>query len=792
VISPRPRAWRCFLALLISFTLGAAALAQQEGPAETPLGQPDQRLPMPTDEFAPPEADPVVVVVEARGFAALRGPQVLWRIAHAPDTGPIVGPLAAPGGLIYSHGLRVLRVDPTSGRVTGAWWLSGPVAGLARVDTGIEAKVVHAPGAIELFRIDSAGASGRLDRPVIPGTDVASRAWLRLEARAKAPEAFDAPQDLAPDELIAAAVRLIEAVRQDPTNPWLALGLGRVLRHLGQVANADLAFTSALVLGLPAYEYGAMAALLEGAGLPEQADLAADRAESALALIGHEPGLATSMIAAAATYDPRALAATAFREGRYERGKTWLERAVRVAPRLEGYESIYSQYAAWLEKENEVAGSAAWWSRLEELQAQTLLGLGENATLRIAAQAVNLYLGLAAAALALMVYLAIRAWTAQGTHLTTHGGRFRSWLRNPLLRARHSALGYATFTEKLVLFGLAASAYLSLVGAVWMTSAARQDFAAPFVLASGQLGGAESRAYLENLAPTTREGRWLLALAVHSAGDPADAQTIYEEAIARYGATPPLLVNLGAIAEQQGETAAALALYREALQLSPGTFEARVNLYRIGEGAPPGAVTVTERDRLDFHHRYRAGQPLLATPSPAQVSTALGTTRANFADYLAPHRLIAETPQAWRLVRGPAGAELVTTVTLATMLWVVVTLIFVFVPPPGPRGRPGPVASAVGILLPGTALAEEPWGFPVLLASGYAAILTLAGPLWGPPGILGPVLTPVDLGLGVPVRLGVAPIAIDEWAPWVLVGLYALNAVVLTVNWLRPRPKPLT
>lgn len=791
MISLGPRAWRCLLALLISASLGAA-LAQQEGPAETPLGQPDQRLPMPAEALAAPETDPVVVVVEGRGFAALRGPQVLWRIAHAPDTGPIIGPLVAPGGLIYSHGVRVLRVDPTSGRVTGGWWLSGPVAGLARVETSVEAKVVHPTGAIELFRIDTAGESGRLDGLVIPGTDVDSRAWLRLEARAIAPDAFDAPQDLAPDESIAAAVRLIEAARQDPTNPWLAIGLGRVLRHLGQVANADLAFTSALARGLPAYEYGAMAALFEASGLHEHADLAADRAETALALIGHEPALATSMIAAAATYDPRALAATAFREGRYDRGSTWLERAVRVAPRLEGYESIYAQYAAWQEKENNVASAAAWWSRLEELQAGTFLGLGEHATLRVTAQAVNLYLGLAAAALALLVYLAIRAWTVQGTHLTAHGGRLRSWLRSPLLRARHSALGYATFTEKLVLFGLAAAAYLCLVGAVWMASAARQDFAAPFVLAGGQLGGAESRAYLEDLAPTTREGRWLLALAVHSAGDLARAQTIYQEAIARYGATPPLLVNLGAIAEQQGETAGALALYREALQLDPGRLEARVNAYRIGEGAPPGEVTVIERDRLDFHGRYRAGQPLLAIPSAAQLSTALGTTRANFARYLAPQVLILETAEAWRLIRGPAGAELVTIITLATMLWVVVALVFLFVPPPGPRGRPGPVAGAVGVLLPGTALAEEPWGFPVLLASGYAAILTLAGPLWGPPGILGPVLTPVDLGLVVPVPLSAAPIAIEEWAPWVLVGLYALNALVLAVNWLRPRPKPVT
>jgi tetratricopeptide (TPR) repeat protein len=787
----RSCAWRTLLSLILAAALGAVAVAQQDEPVEAPAESPVEEPPLSLDTLEPPETDPVVVVAEGRGFAALRGPEVLWRIAHAPDTGPVSGPIVAPGGLIYAHGVRVLRVDPTTGRITGAWWLSGPVTGLAREDTSIDATVVTGAGGVtERFRIDPAGESGRLDRPMTPGTDAASRSWLRREARSVAPDAFDAPGRLPPGELTSAATRLIDAFRRDPTNPWTALSLGRILLVLGRVADAEALFDSALEPGRPAYEYGAMAAVLEAAGLHELADRAADRAESGLALIWHEPNLATSTLAAAATYDPRALATAAFRDGRHDRGRAWLERAVRVAPRLEGYESVYSQYAEWLEEQGQVAAAAAWRSRLRELQADTLLGLGEDASLRVAAQAINLYLGLAAATVALLLYLTIRAWAAQGKDLAGHGGRYGSWLRNPFLRARHTSLGYATFTEKLVLFGLAAAAYLTLVGAVWMTSEARQDFAVPFVLASGQLGGAESRAFLSDRAAATREGRLLLALALHAGGDRAATQGLYEQLVAQTGKSALLLVNLGAMAELQGETAEAVALYREALELDPGLLEARVNAARVGETALPGALAVIQRDRLEFHDRYRADQPILVVPSPVQVAAALGATRASFLDYLAPNKLIEETPEAWRQVRGPAGAEWVAIVTVATALWVFATFIFVLVPPPGPRGPHGPVSGLTGLVLPGTALAEEPWGFLVLLASGYAAVLTLAGFLWGPPGILGPVVTPVDLGLGVPVRPGVAPIPIEQWAPWVLAALYAVNAIVLTIGWLRPRPRP--
>ena len=99
-----------------------------------------------------------------------------------------------------------------------------------------------------------------------------------------------------------------------------------------------------------------------------------------------------------------------------------------------------------------------------------------------------LALALLLAILAALLGYTLHYWTVQGSDLTGLGGRWRSWLRHPLSRARRVTLAYAGFGEKLVLAALLLGLLLSLSAWAW-TGRVQERLLSP-VLNAGTYGGA--------------------------------------------------------------------------------------------------------------------------------------------------------------------------------------------------------------------------------------------------------------------------------------------------------------
>jgi Flp pilus assembly protein TadD len=96
------------------------------------------------------------------------------------------------------------------------------------------------------------------------------------------------------------------------------------------------------------------------------------------------------------------------------------------------------------------------------------------------------------------------------------------------------------------------------------------------------------------LAPLTNldpEAKSRLADVCSRAGDTARALALYREAYAAGLQTPLVLVNLGTLEAQAGNLARARELWTAALKHNPGLSEAADNLGKIGGHTQPEAKT---------------------------------------------------------------------------------------------------------------------------------------------------------------------------------------------------------
>ncbi|WP_245593230.1 hypothetical protein [Deinococcus frigens] len=678
---------------------------------------------------APAGAAPVL---EGRTLRYENGPELVWQRSFPAALGELSGPLEV-GGVTYLGVGPEVYAYTTRGRVLGRADLPGPVSsldasgGVVRVTTGGD-------GYAERFTLATGASGPSVQERVVFPPDPAVTGWL-LRAAQAVPEA----------DVQAAA-------SEDPTNPFLLLRLAEQRRAAGDSYAALSTVRRALGTTLPFPAWVQLAARLDTAGYPAAADLALDRARRDAAGRGLDPDVPVSRTALRAYGNPSAYLGTLLAQNRLARAESWMAYLRELHPRFKGGPALYARYAGILDAQGRAGEAEEWRQFARSLRAGTLYNLGPSGlnSVRDAARLSTLALALSLVAAALV--LIARAWRAQGQATRPLGGRFGSWLRRPLARARFSSVAYASLSERFLLTLLLAGLLASLGGWQWANraGAALRDPA----LNMGTYGGGWGGAGLGdlNLRPGP-DSVLLIGLASQLDGDDSAARQIYTSALPDACA----LNNLGVISQARGDEAQAREQYRAALSARPDLSAAAFNL-----GLNPAGPDAS------FQRTYRPGQPRLCYPDQRSLTRAVTgdlsvTLRGSL---LNPVQVLSAAPG-----RSPRlGWALLGTALLGALLLLSLLL---------PRAAQTPAQArtllvrALTVLLPGTGLMNSPWGGMLLLswAAALAALTPRSGLVNFPELSL---LASGTLQTGLQTSL-IAALAV----------IYILNAVILLTAGFR-------
>ncbi|GHF35328.1 hypothetical protein GCM10017781_10310 [Deinococcus metalli] len=663
-------------------------------------------------------------VLEGRTLRYEDGPRLVWQRTYPAAMGDLSGPVQV-GTVTYLGAGPSVYAMSASGRVLGRADLPGLVTSID-ASGGAVLATTQEGGVSERYTLDASGGLAVRERVVLP-PDRRVTGWLAAVA------------DATPPALLA------QALQADPTNPFLAL---REVRATPDDPYRALSSVRRALSGpLPFPAWVQLAARLDAGGYPSAADVALGRALRDAAARGIDPELPVSRATLSAYGNPSGYVGSLLAQNRLARADVWMRYLRDLHPRFEGGPALYERYARILDAQGRSGEAEGWRQFTRSLNAGTLYNLGPQGLRSVRDAARLATLSLVVALAAALWALQARAWTTQGAETAPLGGRWRSWLRHPLARARRVTVAYTSLGERLLLALLAAALLVSLGGWQWANQASAA-LRAP-ALNLGTFGGAQGAQLADlNLRPGA-DTALLGGLAAQLDGDDGAARDAYTRALPDACAQN----NLGVIAQTRGDEAQARENYRAALSARPDLAAPAFNL-----GLTPAVPAAA------FQRTYRPGEPRLCYPDQRSL------TRATTGDLSTTLRTLLRSPQDVVTAapgRSPRLGALLAAVALLVALLVLSLLL--------PRAalalrRARPLGyRALGLLLPGTTLLDSAWGGVLLLAwsAAVAALAPRAGVIAFPD--LPTVASPAGQG---------AVLAL-------LIATYALNTVVFVAAEVR-------
>ena len=583
---------------------------------------------------------------------ASSGGSPVWRLPFPEGSGATQGLLESEGELYVGHGNSVLQLNPETGEVTSRWLVSGQVDSVERVNENtISMTVEHAPGLSERFTL----RQGNLQTPVRFGLDPQTFTYLRDEAQVPNP-----------------AVRL----EQDPTNPWLYLAVGL---QESDPNTAQEVLTQGVEAAQSFYDLAGLTQVLEENGERTLAEEAFTRALEDFANRGYDPRLLTDAGLEQAYNFPLIPLQEAVANNNVISADFWAERLLLAAPYVPGASTAFANYANLIQDEVSLEQVNYWRSQSRNTVTTGLSGL-DNLAGSLGNVGWFAALAVLIAIFTLHLTLLFKYWLPQSQDIK----RQRAEQGKGGQAARLLAIRYYTITEKLVLVLM----FLVVIALVGLASWNDRSAGLPLATESGTLANREALAYLERADLMGVRGAFIRGYATQIAGEARDAQGDYETA-AGYA---PALNNLGVLTDD-GD------LFQQALDLSPNLPEARYNL----------GQTQNETPTILFQEQYRPDQALLATPTQDDFQNAVSGT---WNDALSG---VFTSPWAdLRSAQPTFFTPIVWTVILVVFfLLLLFNFLFLFVPRPR-SGRNAPrtlVYQILAVLVPGSGLADEAWGF---------------------------------------------------------------------------------
>ncbi len=609
---------------------------------------------------------PIKVTLQNGALVATQGGQPLWKLGFPEGSGSTGDLLETQGRLYLTHGTSVLKIDKVSGVELRRWLVSGPISGLAQDGDAIAISVTL-PGTGERFTL----TGGKLQPTARFSVTPAVFGWLKQEADVTDP---------------------LARLKQDPTNPYLALDLG-VKRLKSDPAAAQRFFQQALTSARTFYDLAALSQTFYAHGQTDLAKRAFAAAMKDFAARGYTPALLTDPALEKAYNFPLEPLQTALQKSDVTAASFWAERLWLAAPNVPGAQQALQNYAALLSRQGQKAQAKTWRARLAG--DNSVAGSANSLLSSLARSGWYAALAVLIAIVALYLTLVFKYWIPQS--------RTRGQARGGGGAAHLLAIRCFTFTEKLVLAAMFVAVFA--LGALALWGAQRTPLNA--ALGSGTLANTVAQDYLASTTLNGLEGDFIRGYASQTAGNSTAAVQAYRQA----GSYAPALNNLGVLTDNEQD-------YQRALQLSPGLAAAKYNLGDVGA--------------LPFQQTYLPGQPALAAPTPEDFHAALGGAWEN--------ALSGAFSNPWGAFRRswPAGLSLTlwTVIQVLFLLAAVTSILWLLVPRPR-RARNAPRTvfyHILAVLIPGTGEADEVWGFLLLIPWALVGLDTVAGLLgWRSP-----------------------------------------------------------
>lgn len=666
----------------------------------------EEDAPSPAAEAPTPDSftlDEGAVLAQAEG-------ETVWQLEFPAGSGETLDLLEQDELLYVAHGNSLLAVGPETGQVQDRWLLPGQITVLQAEAGVLTLRTTAGEGTSETFTL----VEGRLQETVRFGLEPGPYAWLRREAEVADPEA---------------------RLEQDPTNPWLHFAVGESLSG----AAARRHFERAVAAAETFYDLAGLARELAVLEQFELANEAMDAALSDFAARGYDPRLLRSEAVHALYNFPLEPFEQALAAGDLDTAAFWAPWLQYFAvPEAPGVRAALQDYADALLAADRRDDAARVRDELAANRESDVVGTLEQAALRLGRSGWFVLAALLLAFVALHGILIAKYWPAQQINLE----RRRRLNRSVRPLSGLLIMRYYSFTEKLVLVLLLATALLLAALAAWYARSA--PAAAGFqtqALSAGSLALPEAQSALEATELRGVRGDFVRGYATQVAGDEQLARGAYQAA----GRYAPAINNLGVLEEDESR-------YREALELAPELAAARYNLGETQAG-------------FRFQQRYLPGQPVLAVPSERDLQIA----RAGSWDVAVTDMF--SNPWTGLMDARPSGLSpwLWTALLLLFMLIALVSVVWLLIPrmrwvAKAPRSW---LYHLLAVLVPGSGLADEMWGLFLIVPWAVAGLAVLAG----------------EFGWFFGSTLGLN----GYWASIVLIVVYLINLVAVVVEYLSYR-----
>jgi tetratricopeptide (TPR) repeat protein len=341
-----------------------------------------------------------------------------------------------------------------------------------------------------------------------------------------------------------------------------------------------------------------LASLLESLDEPEAARRAFEAGYRSLLDRGGDPRLNLGLIGKMILYPGR----SATLDPSTDRGRELMERHYRLGPYAESADLAWTAYANALERAGRSEDAARWRTRATEAAHTSIFLLPRRVTLLSDMILLAIFAALTSACL-FIVMLHLRYRPQRRADAQANPGRSLFARILLLFSFQHWSLA-----QRIAFLTIALVAWVGTGIETGILAGIGRVAATPLNMAMGSLAGPVPRDYLERSVPASPERDLLLAFSNQRSGRPDRAEPLYRS-LPQFAES---WNNLGVILQAKGNASEAQQAFEKALQLDPNLGEAAVNL-----GRPPVGYWAEQ------YARYFPGRPMLASPSPQRVSTAL-------------------------------------------------------------------------------------------------------------------------------------------------------------------------
>jgi tetratricopeptide (TPR) repeat protein len=490
----------------------------------------------------------------------------------------------------FTHESWLRRIDVEKGVVTGRWHFPGVrISNLTWKDDHLQVEVEDRSGqATTTTTIDF-----NPDKPQFPYWPTALIFWSSSLPETETycchaagfSNTAQANQSLSEVE---------NTVHRDPLSPWFQIELAHIYKVLGRPGATELFQQAIRIDGEDYSELLRISSTLDEDGLPQLAGEAFERGYAAFWKRGMDPRLNSVLLGALVLYPPPRKISDTLR-------LQLIDRRYRIGPRVEAAGYAWDSYADVLASVGKSQEATLWRDRATEARQKSLF-IFSRTMMRWNEIAFALVPATDLAALLFILALYLR-------YLPERRLQGRAQQTGFARRFTFFNVEYWSRSDRVAFFLIGVASWIALGAAGALTQVRVRENSMPLSLGMGNMGGPETRWYLENRLPDSSERTLLLAIGYQNESQTRKAEQLYRQ-LPQFAES---WNNLGVLLQESGKETEARQAFDQALRLDPNLPDARWNL----DHKPQDFWT-------EMHQKFIPDRAMAAPPSREHFLRAFG------------------------------------------------------------------------------------------------------------------------------------------------------------------------